>query len=221
MGIRTITWGIFFILILTAYILSPEIFVDVTRVLRSGDVDQIAEYIRSFGGLAVLVSIFLSTLMTFGLIIPFVLISAANGLVFGVGWGTVVSWAGEVIGAMIAFGIYRYYFRPSLMRRYKHTQYWRYVDKINRQHGFKTVLIARVLPVIPSGILTATAAISTISFGDFCWATVLGKIPSVFVKVLVGHDLVYFERYKIRFILGLLCLGLLYAGAWWVKGRGR
>jgi uncharacterized membrane protein YdjX (TVP38/TMEM64 family) len=203
------------------YSFNPGIFAEPLLVLRSGDVGQMAAYIRAFGGWAVLISILLSIIMTFGLVIPFVLISAANGLVFGLGWGTIISWAGEVTGAVIAFSIYRYFFRPSIIQRYAHTEHWRYVERISGRHGFKTILIARILPLIPSGILTMAASISTVSFWDFTWATLLGKIPSVFAKVLVGHDLILFRINETRFIISLLFLILLYAGAWWVKYRER
>lgn len=221
MGIRMMVLGIILVIILATYGLHPGIFAEPLLILRSGDVGQIAAYIRAFGVWAVVVSMILSTIMTFGLVIPFVVISAANGLVFGLGLGTVVSWAGEVSGAIVAFSIYRYFFRPSIIKRYAHTEHWRSVEKISGQHGFKTILIARILPVIPSGILTMAASISTVSFWDFTWATFLGKIPSVFVKVLVGHDLVYFRVNETRLVIGLLLLILLYAGAWWVKRQER
>lgn len=221
MRIRVAVSVILFTISLAAYSLNPGIFEEFVRILRTGNVEQIAAYLRSFGGWAVLVSIALSTLLTFGLIIPFVLISAANGMVFGLGWGTVVSWAGEVIGATIAFSVYRYCFRPSIIKRYANTEHWRYVETISGEHGFKTVLMARIFPLVPSGILTAAASISIISFGHFTWATLLGKIPSVFAKVLFGHDLIYFERYKSRLMVGLLFMFLLYAIAWWMKRRDR
>lgn len=219
MGNRIIATGLFFLVIFLAYLVEPETFRQLVMLLRGGDAVQIAAYIRSFGGWAVLVSISLSIVMTFGLIVPFVLIAAVNGLVFGLGWGTVVSWAGEVIGALIAFAFYRYYFRPSVIRHYAHTEHWRHVEKISGEHGFKMLLLARILPLVPSGLLTAAASVSTISFSDFAWATILGKLPSVFAKVLIGHDLIYFANYKMRFILGVLCIGLLYAAAWGIKRR--
>jgi uncharacterized membrane protein YdjX (TVP38/TMEM64 family) len=161
----------------------------------------------------------LSIFMTFGLIIPFIVLSGANGVVFGVGWGTVISWAGEVIGAGVAFLVYRYYLRPAVVKRFYHSPHWAYVERFSGKRGFKTVFVARVLPVIPSGILTAIAAISNISVWDFWWATVLGKIPSVFVKTMVGHDLLFFEANKTRFIVGLILLILLYMAGWWWKRK--
>lgn len=214
MGIRMKISVVLVVLIFIVYSYKPELFTHAMQLLRDGNVEAVAAYIRSFGAGSAFVSIVLSVAMTFTMVIPFILISAANGLVFGLIWGTVVSWLGEVIGAVVAFTVYRYWLRPSVLRRFGQTKQWYYVDKISGVHGFKTVLTARILPVIPSGILTAAASVSAISFGDFFWATLLGKIPSVFVKVLIGHDFLYFERYANRLLWGLLILLLLYCGAW-------
>jgi len=218
MGTRLVIWAALCGLIGIVYVYSPEFLSNMISVLRDGNVETIAAYIRSFGVWAVFISILLSIIMTFGLVIPFVILATANGAVFGIAGGTLVSWLGEVVGALVAFSLYRYFLRPAIVKRLSHTQYWCYVDKLSNEHGFKTVLISRILPVIPSGILTAAASISNISLWDFWWATAIGKIPSVFAKVVVGHDLLYFEAHKTRLLTGLLFLALLYfAAAWWRK----
>lgn len=219
MKTRLAAWAALFVLIGVVYLSNPDFFRKLMQLLAKGNVYAIAEYIRSFGIWAIFISFLLSTIMTFGLIMPFVILSAANGAVFGIGWGTVVSWAGEVVGALIAFVFYRLFLRDAIVKRLNHTRYWQYVDKLSTEHGFKTILLARILPVIPSGILTAVASLSNISFCDFFWATALGKIPSVFVKVLIGHDLIHFEAYKARLLMGAAVLLLLYLAAWWWKRK--
>lgn len=217
MKLRTVSAALILMGFIALYTLNPLICEEFSRLLGSGNAELTAAYIRGFGGWAVVVSIFLSIVMTFGLIVPFVFLSAANGMVFGLGWGTVISWAGEVVGAVVVFSLYRCYFRSSVIRHCAHSKYWRYIDKIGGKHGFLTVLIGRIFPVVPSGVLTAAASVSTITFWDFTLATLIGKIPSVFVKVLVGHDLFYFADHKVRLMGGLLLLILLYAGARWMR----
>lgn len=219
MSLRTVIAVASLALVAGAYVLSPGTFEEPLQVLRSGNAETIAGYIRSFGGWAIVASIVLSIIMTFCLIIPFVFLSAANGLVFGLGWGTVISWAGEVMGAIFAFSIYRYYLRPAFLHRFAHKKNWHYVEKISGEYGFVTVLTGRIFPVIPSGVLTAAASLSTISFFDFSLATLIGKVPSVFIKVLVGHDLLFLSEYKARFIGGVVLLTILYVGAWWIRRR--
>ena len=217
MKLRTVSTALICMGVIALYTFDPRICEEFLRLPGSGDAELTAAYIRGFGGWAVFASIFLSVVITFGLIVPFVFLSAANGLVFGLGWGTVVSWAGEVIGAVVVFSLYRWCFRSSVSRYCAHRNYWHYMEKIGDKHGFLTVLLGRIFPVVPSGVLTAAASVSTITFGDFALATLIGKIPSVFVKVLVGHDLLYFADNKMRLMGGLLLLLLLYAGAWWLK----
>lgn len=220
MGIRMAVGITFLGLISMVYFLSSGFDNSIITIIRDGNADNLAAYIRSFGIWAVLVSVLLSILMTFGLVIPFVILAAANGAVFGIVGGTIVSWTGEVAGAMIAFTVYRYIFQPAIVKRLSHTPYWSYMDKLSSKHGFKTVLIARILPIIPSGILTAVAAVSNISVRDFWWATAWGKIPSVFVKVMVGYDLLHIQTNKYRLLIGVLVLVILYLAAAWYRKRG-
>jgi len=215
MKLRTVSLALILMGVIALYTSNPLICEEFSRLL--GNAELTAAYIRGLGGWAVVVSIFLSIVMTFGLVVPFVFLSAANGMVFGLGWGTVVSWAGEVVGAVVVFSLYRCCFRSSVIRHCAHSKYWRCIDKIGGKHGFLTVLIGRIFPVIPSGVLTAAASVSTITFWDFTLATLIGKIPSVFIKVLVGHDLFYFADHKVRLMGGLLLLILLYAGARWMR----
>lgn len=221
MSLRTVIAVVILGMVASGYVFSPGTFEEPLQALRSGNAEMIAGYIRSFGGWAIVASIVLSIIMTFCLVIPFVFLSAANGLVFGLGWGTVISWAGEVIGAIFAFNIYRYYLRPAFLHRFAQTKNWHYVEKIGGEYGFLTVLTGRIFPIIPSGVLTTAASLSTISFFDFSLATLIGKVPSVFIKVLVGHDLLYLSEYKARFIGGIVLLTILYAGAWWIRRQDR
>lgn len=219
MKLRTVSALLIAMGCITLYNLQPRFFAEFLQLLGSGNAELTAAYIRGYGGWAVIASIFLSIIMTFGLIVPFVVLSTANGLVFGLGWGTAVSWAGEVIGAVVVFSLYRCYFRPAVIKHCALSKYWHYLDKLGDEHGFLTVLIGRIFPVVPSGVLTAAASVSTITFWDFTLATLIGKIPSVFVKVLVGYNLFYFADHKGRFMGGLLLLFSLYAGAWWIRRR--
>lgn len=49
---------------------------------------------------------------------------------------------------------------------------------------------ARLLPFIPSGIVTFSSAMSNVSIRVFILATACGKIPSILLEVLVSYNLV-------------------------------
>jgi len=79
------------------------------------------------------------------------------------------------------------------------------------------LLIARLLPLAPSGIITAVAAISRMSFKDFFLATIIGKLPPVIIKVFIGHDIVFAGENLVRLLLVVLLVIVVYIGLWWYK----
>ena len=77
------------------------------------DIPGLTEYISSFGSVAVFIMILLIVLTNMtGL--PSVQFVTVNGILFGLVPGILISWAGQVIGNVLAFVIMRYVFRHKL-----------------------------------------------------------------------------------------------------------
>lgn len=214
-------WGWLFIIgaSVAVYFWQPEFFHHAYGIIKRGDIAALAEYLRSFGAWGVAVTLALFVVMTFTIVFPFMILSGAAGIVYGLMWGTVISWMGEVIGAIFMFIFARYFFRQMVERWIINSPYLKQVDDYSAANGFQALLIARLLPLAPSGIITAVAAISRISFRDFFWATFLGKLPPVVVKVLLGHDIVFASDNMFRLVAIVLLVVVLYVGLWWYKRR--
>lgn len=214
-------WGWLFIIGATAtvYLWQPDFFHHAYAIIRHGDIAALADYLRSFGAWGVGVTLVLFVIMTFTIVFPFMILSGAAGIVYGLFWGTLISWMGEVLGAIIAFVFARYFFRQPVEKWIAQSPYLKQVDDYSAENGFKALLIARLLPLAPSGIITAVAAVSRISFRDFFLASFLGKLPPVIVKVLLGHDIVYARQNMHRLEAIVILIALLYGGMWWYKRR--
>lgn len=202
------------------YMWQPEFFHQAYGIIEKGDIAALAEYLRSFGASSILITIILFIIMTFTIVFPFMILSGAAGIVFGLFWGTIISWAGEVSGALVMFVFARYFFRHTVEGWIAKSRYLKQVDDYSADNGFKALLFARLLPLAPSGIITAIAAISRMSFRDFWWATVLGKLPPVIIKVLLGHDIVFAGENMGRLIFIVVIVVLVYAILWW-RRRGK
>ena len=203
------------------YFLAPNFCNNIFNIISSGDIAALSEYIKSFGHLSVLIIILLFVVMTFTVVFPFMILSGATAIIYGIFWGTAISWTGEVIGAIFMFFFARYFFRSFVEKKIANSSYLKQVDDYSSKKGFKILLIARLLPLAPSGIITAIAAISKISFRDFLWATILGKLPPVIIKVLLGHDLVYASDNMMRLIAVIAAVVLIYAYVWWRKRQNK
>jgi len=203
------------------YLWQPEFFHHVYGIIERGDIPGLAEYLRSFGVWSIVVILALFVVMTFTIVFPFFILSGATGIMYGMFWGTVISWAGEVIGAQFMFVFARYFFRHLVEGWIAKSPYLKQVDDYSADNGFKALLLARLLPLAPSGIITAVAAISRISFKDFFWATLLGKLPPVVIKVILGHDLAYASENMHRLIIIALLVAAVYGWLWWRKRKDK
>ncbi|MBP2635627.1 MAG: associated protein [Firmicutes bacterium] len=201
------------------YMWQPEFFHHAYGIIEKGDIAALAEYLRSFGAGAIFVTIILFVVMTFTIVFPFMILSGAAGIVFGLFGGIIISWAGEVVGALVMFIFVRYFFRHTVEGWIAKSRYLKQVDDYSAENGFKALLIARLLPLAPSGIITAIAAISGMSFKDFWWATFIGKLPPVVIKVLLGHDIVFAGDNMGRLIFVTLLVVLIYVVLWWRRRR--
>lgn len=210
-------WSFIFIFSILLYEWQPEFFQQAYGMIEHGDIAALAEYLRGFGVWSVAVTILLFIIMTFTIVFPFMILSGAAGIMYGLLWGTIISWIGEVLGALFMFVFARYFFRSTVSQWISKSVYLKQVDEYSEANGFKALLIARLLPLAPSGIITAVAAISRINFRDFFLATVIGKLPPVVIKVVLGHDLVLAKENMTRLIFIVVLVVGVYLVLWWYK----
>jgi len=167
----------------------------------------IAEYINYWGPYGIIVSILISILIAIAGIIPSIFVTGANVIIFGPLNGFLISWLGEVIGALVSFYLYRLGFKTrfeSLGRKH-HT-----ADKLVLAGGLKAALLifqARLLPLIPSGLVTLAAAVSNINMSYFLIATAFGKVPSLALEALVSHDIININTNWLRLIITVFAVG--------------
>ena len=215
--VRLFGWVFIIVSLGMLYWWQPEFFQQAYGIIEHGDIIGLAEYLRSFGSWSILVTVLLFIIMTFTIVFPFMILSGAAGIMYGLFWGVMISWVGEVIGAVVMFVFARYFFRVLIENWIKKSAYLKQVDDYSAKNGFKALLIARLLPLAPSGIITAVASISRISFWDFFLATLIGKLPPVVIKVLLGHDLVFADENMTRLLIVVMVVVLVYIGLWWYK----
>ncbi|MBP2644794.1 MAG: associated protein [Firmicutes bacterium] len=218
---KVLAWGVIVGAMGLAYWWQPEFFQHSYAIIEHGDIPALAEYLRSFGIWGIVVTLILFVIMTFTIVFPFMILSGAAGIVYGLFWGIIISWMGEFIGAIVAFIFVRYFMRSTVARWIANSKYLKQVDDYSATNGFSALLIARLLPLAPSGIITAVAAISRISVRDFLLATFIGKLPPVVVKVLLGHDLAYLGQHTSRLILLCVLVVAVYGWLWWKKRKNR
>ena len=182
------------------------------KLAISGNVNGLVEYLRSFGPWAIAISFLLDVLINAGSIFPSIFISTANGLIFGLPMGILISWLAETVGVVISFLLMRFLFRSSAEKIIAKSNGLQHIDEASGKHGLEWMAFARALPYFPSGILTAVGAVSSISVRDYIIANLIGKFPSTALEVVIGHDLVNYKEHSERLAVLVILVVLIFWG---------
>jgi putative membrane protein len=206
------------------YILVPGFYDDMWELILSGDVQRMAEVLQSYGPWAMVISFVLDVLINALGFLPSIFFSTANGLLFGVVPGIIISWLAETVGVVLSFMIMRYILRDTAHKVIEKSEFLLKVDDFSGKNGLVMMLFARSIPYFPSGIITALGAISQISLRDYIIANLIGKFPSTALEVIVGHDTVLLQDNLGRLAVVILIASVIYFLLWkgyqrWAKRR--
>lgn len=209
---------------LLVYVLVPGFYDDMWELILSGDVQRMAEVLQSYGPWAMVISFALDVLINALGFLPSIFFSTANGLLFGVVPGIIISWLAEAVGVVLSFMIMRYILRDTAHKVIEKSEFLLKVDDFSGKNGLVMMLFARSIPYFPSGIITALGAISQISLRDYIIANLIGKFPSTALEVVVGHDTVLLQDNLGRLAVVVLVATVIYFLLWkgyqrWAKQR--
>ena len=191
---------------------AQDFFTNTFKLAVSGNVNGLVEYLRSFGPWAMIVRFFLDVLINAGSIFPSIFISTANGLIFGLPLGILISWLAETVGVVISFLLMRFFFRSTAEKLIAKSNSLKHIDEASGKHGLEWMAFARALPYFPSGILTAIGAVSSISVRDYIIANLIGKFPSTALEVVIGHDLVNYKEHSERLAVLVIVVVVIFWG---------
>ena len=201
------------------HLIAPEFLPEIFELLSHGDIVETAKYIEGYGSMAVAFS-FLLTLFVNALgFPPAIIFSTANTLIFGIFWGIVISVAAETVGVTISFLLLRFFFRDAAEKVISKSKFLSSMDKYSSEKGFVVMLIARMVPYLPSGLLNAVGALSALSLRDYFLASLVGKFPSTGIEAIIGHDAILQEEDPTRIIVVVIFAVVLIGWAYWFEKK--
>jgi uncharacterized membrane protein YdjX (TVP38/TMEM64 family) len=178
-------------LVVAAYHLLPDVhdFV-VTGVsyLRHRDFEGLRHFILSFGVWAPVTSIALMAVQSMVPLVPGLAITITNAWIFGWQYGAAYSWIGALLGAMLDFGIARWYGRP-VVERFVKARYLDMTDHFFQRYGILAVFITRLTPVVPFKVVSYGAGLTAMSPGRFVIATSIGQTPAIILYSILAQHL--------------------------------
>lgn len=168
--------------------------------------EQLVYYFKEHQSQAVFISVIMNIVIAILGLIPSFFITAANIAFFGFWKGTLISFIGEALGAAISFMIYRKGLHQVI---YPYIMKYPRLMKLINSNGWEAVyliLLLRIMPLMPSGLVTLSASMGTVSILTFTVASSLGKIPALLIEAFSVAQFI-----KIDWIRGwLLELSLVY-----------
>jgi uncharacterized membrane protein YdjX (TVP38/TMEM64 family) len=171
-------------------------FKNIFDILSKGSIEQVANIIRSWGIAAPILSILLMLLQSFIAPIPAFLITGANGAVFGIWLGILISWFGAMLGALGTFYLSRV-FGEAFVKKFESAKgLWKKVDEISNKQGFKVIIVGRLLPFISFDFLSYAAGLSKMKLTPFLVATGIGMIPGTIAYVVLGNEISKLNSYS-------------------------
>lgn len=172
-------------------------------------ISEMLEILKNNSSMAIPISIFISIVISLLGILPSVFVTGANILFFGPVEGFFISLFGETLGAYVTFKVYRLGFKRRIE---KLTDKYKLISNIVNSNGKKAGLLifqGRLIPFIPSGVITLAASISSVSSGIFIIATFIGKVPSIAIEALVSYDVINIYDNWLRLIMTITGLMLI------------
>ncbi len=177
-------------------------FGSVFALLSSMNVEQVVEYIRSYGPWAAAISFFLMVLQSVAAPIPAFLLTFANAAIFGWWKGAILSWSSAMAGAAVCYFIAHVLGR-DVVERLASRSALASVDVFFERYGKHAILICRLLPFVSFDLVSYAAGLTGMGFWGFFLATGLGQLPATLVYSYVGGMMTGGMKY---FVTGLMIL---------------
>lgn len=153
-------------------------------------IEQVVELLQTYKPYAFFISIFINIIISIVGFVPSLFLTAANLVVFGFWKGTLVSFVGEGIGAVVSFIIYRKGLRKvSETKAFHHPMVKRLLE-VEGKPAFLLVFSLRLLPFIPSGVVTFFAAVGRMSLWIFVTSSTVGKLPALLLEAYSANHMI-------------------------------
>ena len=157
---------------------------------------------------SVLILIGLQILQVIICILPGQPIQLAASYMFGTVNGYLISIAGAVIGAIIAFYLAKVLGTDAVRVIFGKDKVDDYRSKINSGKGLLIVLLIYLIPGLPKDLVGYVAGISEMNLLPFLLVSSIGRTPPMFGSLLIGTFL-QTKNYAGIVILAVVCIAIL------------
>lgn len=139
--------------------------------------------------------------------IPTTPMMAIAGILFGFKYGLLYTTIAGFISAIVTFYLARFLGKPFVDNILEHKKSLALLEKYDEKigkHGIATVIVMRMLPIMPFNVLNLFMGISKVSLYDYAIGTVIGLAPSNILAIYFGTLVLTEEFREISLALSIL-----------------
>ncbi|TBL78369.1 TVP38/TMEM64 family protein [Paenibacillus thalictri] len=182
------------------------------------NIEHLSDTLKDLGTPGKLIGVLLVYVQTIFPFVPFVVVAAANVVLFGFWEGFIINYVMSCLGAISAFLVARYYAYNWVNRKLEGNALVGEFNKRLEKNGFFYIAVSRVIPVLPSFAINLGAGVMKVSVQNFIFGTIIGKFPMIYLETMIGHDLFHFRQNKDRLLILLIVfVVLIYLGSLFKK----
>jgi uncharacterized membrane protein YdjX (TVP38/TMEM64 family) len=120
------------------------------------------------------------------LLLPGGILAVGGGFFFGLWWGFLIVFAGNIISTAISFALSRFVARRWFRRRLSANPTLRALGPAVEGESWKIILLSQLHPLFPTSLLNYFYGITRIRFSTYMFWASLGRIPGLFFYAYIG-----------------------------------
>src|SRR6059036_1867086 len=120
------------------------------------------------------------------LLLPGGILAVGGGFFFGLWWGFLIVFVGNIVGTAISFTLSRSIARRWFQQKLSTNPTLRAFGPAVERESWKIILLSQLHPLFPTSLLNYFNGLTSIRFGLYMlWASI-GRIPGIFLYAYVG-----------------------------------
>ncbi len=183
-------WGklVIILVVLITIIVLMRVF-GLTKYISIQNIQKLNGWIKGFGPLGPVIYIFMYILSCV-FFLPGIPITLLGAVAFGAVQGVIYVSIGATLGAAAAFLIARYAARSMVEEWIKKNERLRKIDEGVQKHGWRMLMITRLVPIFPFNVQNYVYGITNIKFWTYVFVSWICMLPGIVAYVFAGGALI-------------------------------
>src|SRR6266478_3285162 len=120
------------------------------------------------------------------LLLPGGILAVGSGFFFGLWWGFLIVFVGNIVGTAISFALSQSIARRWFQQKLSSNPTLRALGPAVERESWKIILLSQLHPLFPTSLLNYFYGITRIPFGSYMFWASIGRAPGLFLYVYAG-----------------------------------